>query len=80
MNLKNRISELERKRGLDEDLSLCAVLHYTPSQIRVGGRVYEHIEDVPADLRKKHLPVGNVTAPDGRTGDVYAPDQENCNG
>lgn len=74
MSLESRITELERKQGMQDDLALCGVLYFHENLIIVDGVTYTHIEDIPPDIRSRHeaLKVGTVTAPDGRSADVVA--------
>lgn len=75
MSLESRITELERKQGMQDDLSLCGVLYFHENLIIIDGVTYTHVEDIPASVRAKHgehLKVGTVTAPDGRSADVVA--------
>ena len=73
MSLKNRIDRLEERHNLRESI-LYGVLRFMPEPILIDGIEYQYVEDVPADLRRKHSPLicGHVTAANGRVANVLA--------
>jgi len=76
MNLKNRISELERQRGLRDDPMSWSVTVYLPGPVTIEGISYGEVEDVPAELRRKYkntLIAGTIRSRRGWEANVFAP-------
>jgi len=77
MNLKHRISELERRQGIKDNPLLWDIAVFEDVPIVLEGVHYAGIEDIPLELREKYknrLVVGRITSKHGWVENIHAPD------